>query len=107
MRGPSILASQGHVQGLLGIFQRLIGSKINDVFAFELVQSLYEFVPLYVCSVARKRGVADASQVCHAAIHLRHLHPPSYSASEQAVNAIHAWFCLLRRFPLCSRIGRS
>jgi len=46
MRGPSMLASQGHVQGLLGIFQRLIGSKINDVFAFELVQSLYEFVPL-------------------------------------------------------------
>ncbi|WVQ82556.1 hypothetical protein IAT38_004685 [Cryptococcus sp. DSM 104549] len=48
MRGADMIASQGQVQSLLGIFQRLVGSKVNDVFAFELVQGLYEFVPLEV-----------------------------------------------------------
>jgi exportin-2 (importin alpha re-exporter) len=44
-----MIASNGQVQGLLGIFQRLVGSKINDVYAYELLQALYEFLPLYVC----------------------------------------------------------
>ncbi|WRT64247.1 uncharacterized protein IL334_001178 [Kwoniella shivajii] len=44
---PSIVAA-GQVQGLLGIFQRLVGSKINDVYAFELLQALYEYVPIDV-----------------------------------------------------------
>jgi exportin-2 (importin alpha re-exporter) len=46
MRGASAIAAGGQVQGLLGIFQRLVNSKINDVYAYELVQALYEFVPL-------------------------------------------------------------
>jgi exportin-2 (importin alpha re-exporter) len=46
MRGASVIAAGGQVQGLLGIFQRLVNSKINDVYAYELVQALYEFVPL-------------------------------------------------------------
>lgn len=46
MRGASMVVANGQVEALLGIFQRLIGSKINDVFAFELVQAMYEFVPL-------------------------------------------------------------
>jgi exportin-2 (importin alpha re-exporter) len=41
-----MLVAGGQLQGLLGIFQRLAGSKINDVYAFELLQALYEFVPL-------------------------------------------------------------
>lgn len=45
MRGASIVVQSNQIQGLLGIFQRLIGSKINDIYAFELVQALYEFVP--------------------------------------------------------------
>ncbi|KAK4688334.1 exportin-2 (importin alpha re-exporter), partial [Tremellales sp. Uapishka_1] len=48
MRGASVIAANGQVQGLLGIFQRLVGSKVNDVFAFELLQALYEFAPLSV-----------------------------------------------------------
>ncbi|KAL7424789.1 importin-alpha export receptor [Cryptotrichosporon argae] len=48
MRGASVVVANGQVQGLLGIFQRLIGSKINEVFAFEVVQALYEFVPIDV-----------------------------------------------------------
>ena len=46
MRGSSMIVAGGQVSGLLGIVQRLAGSKINDVYAFELLQSLYEFVPL-------------------------------------------------------------
>jgi len=45
MRGAQLVVQNNQVQGLLGIFQRLIGSKINDVYAFELVQAMYEFVP--------------------------------------------------------------
>lgn len=45
-RGSAQIVANGQVQGLLGIFQRLIGSKINDVYAFELIQALFEFLPL-------------------------------------------------------------
>ena len=46
MRGASLIAANGQVQGLLGIFQRLVNSKINDIYAFELIQGLFEFLPL-------------------------------------------------------------
>lgn len=46
IRGPALVVQNGQVQGLLGIFQRLVGSKINDVYAFELLQAMYEFLPL-------------------------------------------------------------
>lgn len=46
MRGASMIVANGQIEALLGIFQRLIGSKINDIYAFELVQAMYEFVPL-------------------------------------------------------------
>ncbi|WWD17783.1 hypothetical protein CI109_102225 [Kwoniella shandongensis] len=48
LRGAPSIVAAGQVQGLLGIFQRLVGSKINDVYAFELLQALYEFVPIDV-----------------------------------------------------------
>lgn len=48
MRGAPLIVSNGQVAGLLGIFQRLIGSKINDVFAFELLQAMMEFIPVEV-----------------------------------------------------------
>jgi exportin-2 (importin alpha re-exporter) len=46
VRGGPVIAAGGQVQGLLGIFQRLVGSKTGDVFAFELVGAMYEFLPL-------------------------------------------------------------
>lgn len=46
MRGPAVIVQNGQVEGLLGIFQRLVGSKINDVYAFELLQAMYEFIPM-------------------------------------------------------------
>ncbi|RXK37557.1 importin-alpha export receptor [Tremella mesenterica] len=48
MRGGPVIVAQGHVQALLGVFQRLVGSKFYDVFAFELVEALYEFLPFDV-----------------------------------------------------------
>ena len=45
-RGAPMIAANGQVQGLLGIFQRLVNSKINDVYAYELLQGLYEYLPL-------------------------------------------------------------
>ncbi|WVR05966.1 hypothetical protein IAU60_002994 [Kwoniella sp. DSM 27419] len=48
LRGAPTIVAAGQVQGLLGIFQRLVGSKINDVYAFELLQALLEFVPINV-----------------------------------------------------------
>lgn len=55
-RGSSIVVSGGHLQGLLGIFQRLIGSKVNDIYAFELLQALYEFVPMCVSAFSTLLG---------------------------------------------------
>ncbi|KAL1410407.1 importin-alpha export receptor [Vanrija albida] len=46
MRGASVVVSNNQLPGLLGIFQRLIASKNNDVYGFEILQALYEFVPL-------------------------------------------------------------
>lgn len=46
MRGASIVVANNQIPGLLGIFQRLIASKNNDVYGFEILQALYEFVPL-------------------------------------------------------------
>ncbi|TYJ56359.1 hypothetical protein B9479_002907 [Cryptococcus floricola] len=52
LRGAPAIAQSGQVQGLLGIFQRLAPSKVNDVYAFELVQALYEHVPLNIMQPA-------------------------------------------------------
>lgn len=46
VRGGPVIASGGQVQGLLGIFQRLVSSKSGDIFAFELVGAMFEFLPL-------------------------------------------------------------
>ena len=46
MRGGSTYVGQSELQGLLGIFQRLVGSKVNEIYAFEMLEALYEFMPL-------------------------------------------------------------
>jgi exportin-2 (importin alpha re-exporter) len=45
-RGAAEIVRDGRVAGLLGVFQHLIKSKANDVFGFELLESLIEFIPL-------------------------------------------------------------
>lgn len=46
VRGGQIIAEAGYVNGLLGIFQRLLGSKVNDIWGLEIVQALFESLPL-------------------------------------------------------------
>lgn len=41
----------GQVGPLLGVFQHLVGSKANDAFGFELLEAMFEFLPLYVPSL--------------------------------------------------------
>lgn len=48
MRGASTIVANGQLQGLLGVFQKLIQSKMNDIHGFDLVQALFEFIPRYV-----------------------------------------------------------
>lgn len=45
-RGGQIIAEGGQVNGLLGVFQRLVGSKVNDIWALEMLQGMYEALPL-------------------------------------------------------------
>lgn len=46
LRGADVITKNNQVQGLLGIFQRLIASKNTDVYAFELIGVMYEAVSL-------------------------------------------------------------
>jgi len=48
LRGASVIVEGNQVQGLLGIFQRLLNSKTNELYAFDLLQGIYEALPLYV-----------------------------------------------------------
>lgn len=45
------ILNDGQLQPMLGIFQHLIGSKANDGFGFELLESIFEFVPLSVTDI--------------------------------------------------------
>ena len=38
----------GHLEKVLGVFQKLIASKMNDHFALMLLSSLFEFLPMYL-----------------------------------------------------------
>lgn len=44
-RGANVVVERGHLPGLLGIFQKLVASKLTDVYGFDLIQTVYEFVP--------------------------------------------------------------
>lgn len=45
-RGAEGIVANNQLQALLGIYQKLISSRINDSFGFELLQSIFEHVPL-------------------------------------------------------------
>lgn len=48
VRGGPIIAQRGHVQALLGIFQKLVTLKATDVAGLELVGVIYESIPMSV-----------------------------------------------------------
>lgn len=39
-RGPSLIISEGKLEPLFGVFQKLISSRLNDQYGFDLVQSI-------------------------------------------------------------------
>ena len=46
IRGGPTIAQRGHVQALLGIFQKLVTLKATDVAGVELVGVIYESIPM-------------------------------------------------------------
>ena|SRR3954467_3855225 len=47
-RGATLVVEKGHLQALLGIFQRLLVVKSTDIYAFDLLQSIYQNIPSWV-----------------------------------------------------------
>lgn len=46
--GSKWIVEGNRVSGMLGVFQKLIGSKLNDTYGFELLQALLEHIPMLV-----------------------------------------------------------
>ncbi|PLW07427.1 hypothetical protein PCASD_22407 [Puccinia coronata f. sp. avenae] len=44
--GASRIVAENRISAMLGVFQKLIGSKLNDVYGFELLEALFEHVPV-------------------------------------------------------------
>jgi len=44
--GAPRLVAENRISAILGVFQKLIGSKLNDVYGFELLEALFEHVPI-------------------------------------------------------------
>ncbi|GHJ89066.1 hypothetical protein NliqN6_5468 [Naganishia liquefaciens] len=48
LRGAEVITKNNQVQGLLGIFQKLVASKITDIYGFDLIGVMYEAIPISV-----------------------------------------------------------
>lgn len=46
LRGAEVITKNNQVQGLLGIFQKLVASKITDIYGFDLIGVMYEAIPM-------------------------------------------------------------
>ncbi|POW10229.1 hypothetical protein PSTT_06235 [Puccinia striiformis] len=44
--GAPRIVAENRISAMLGVFQKLIGSKLNDVYGFELLEALFEHVPV-------------------------------------------------------------
>ncbi|KAF9198134.1 importin-alpha export receptor [Haplosporangium sp. Z 27] len=47
-KGASWIVANNHLEPLLGVFQKLVSSKINDHHAFELLQTMIIYVPMSI-----------------------------------------------------------
>jgi exportin-2 (importin alpha re-exporter) len=45
-RGAQAIVDANQLPPMLGVFQHLIASKANDTYGFELLEALFEFIPL-------------------------------------------------------------
>ena len=61
-RGASGIVADGQVGPLLGVFQHLVGSRANDAFGFELLEAMFEYLPLYVHSVPLPRPYTNTAR---------------------------------------------
>jgi exportin-2 (importin alpha re-exporter) len=46
IKGSKEIIQAGQLQSFLGVYQKLLSSKFNDHYAFELLKSIFEFIPL-------------------------------------------------------------
>lgn len=46
-RGASIFTTDNQLTPVLGIFQKLVSSKVNEVHAFDLLESCFTYFPMY------------------------------------------------------------
>lgn len=47
-RGVSVITENNQLTPILGIFQKLVSSKITESQAFDLLESLFTYFPAYV-----------------------------------------------------------
>ena len=45
-RGPSYLVANSHVEPVLGIFQKLISTKANESYAFDVIEAVVTHIPV-------------------------------------------------------------
>ena len=61
-RDAAQIVASGQIESVLGIVQqRLIPSKLNDSWGFELLQAVVRYVPPYVCSSGRYSRLAHSA----------------------------------------------
>jgi exportin-2 (importin alpha re-exporter) len=47
-RGAPVIVENNQLTPILGIFQKLVSSKITEVHAFDLLEALFTYFPVYV-----------------------------------------------------------
>jgi exportin-2 (importin alpha re-exporter) len=47
-RGASEFMKENRLTGVLGIFQKLVASKITENHAFDLMESVFTYFPMYI-----------------------------------------------------------
>lgn len=45
-RGAQEIVAANQLPPMLGVFQHLVASKVNDTYGFELLEAIFEYVPL-------------------------------------------------------------
>ena len=48
MKGANDIVQRGQLTPILGVYQKLISSRMNDQHGLDLISAVFEFVPMYV-----------------------------------------------------------
>lgn len=78
--GPNEIVSEGHLPAFLGIFQKLISSRNNDVFGFEFLLTIYEQIneanlkqyekTIFTVLLTRLNGATKTNKFCLGVLNL-------------------------------------